>query len=207
MPNFNQFNNLYLKWQQKAGEWSGQLMTIKRPNYTIVDQEPSTLFTGIRMKVERTGPNFAISGYIGAEYYAVFGDRKLFQPGDMIFSSTSTPPVTVLNYSPIEECVAIKTEHKGKIMNGEELIYNNIYFDFIGVGYPGSELDREMRASLDIPSVRVIMHSRQLQTSLRNAEGLMLVQTDGIENLRWMIRQIDQSGDLYVLHLKQAVIE
>lgn len=206
MPGFDTFNSLYLKWQQRAGEWGGQLMTLKRPDYTVQDQEPATTHTGIRMKVERTGPNFAISGYVGIEYYAIFGNRDLFQTGDMIFSSSSTPPVTILNLSPIEECVGFKTERKGKIMNGEELLYDNVYFDFIGVGYPGSELDREMRASLDIPSVKVVLHARELVTSTRNAEGLMLVQTDGIPGLRWRIRQIDQSGDLYVLHLKEDLI-
>lgn len=210
MTDFNKLNSVYLKYQQKAGELGGQLVSIKRPDYTATDQTPVLRFNSKRMKVERSGPRFAQPGYADVEYYCIFGDRNTFRSGDMLFpkAGSSTPPVTILNFSPIEECVGFRTGRICKIVNGlNEDVFTNVYFDFIGESFPGAELDREVRSSLKIPSTRAVLWKRDFQTTTRNAEGLMLIEIDGLTETRWLIQQTDATGNMVVLFLKRALIE
>lgn len=201
--------NIFHNYNVYLAEIAGQNFSVRRPDYTITNGTPTVVHTQKKFKCEKTGPRLGQPGYSGVEYYAIFGNRNLFSPGDLLVpleSTSSTPIVTVLSYSPLEECVGFRTSRLGEIRNGTTVIYSNVYFDFISSSaFPGAQLNREVESSLEIPSKKITIYKRNLATLTRQDEGLLFVEMDTDEKKRWKIEQIDDVGNMSVLIVKEAL--
>lgn len=206
-------SNLYSvfeTWQAQIGKIAGQKFNILRPDYTIVDNTPVTRFIGRKYKVEKTGSKLAQPSLPGLEYYVVFGNRDLFQPGDILQrtqSNSSTPDVTILSYSPIEECIAFRTSRTGTLKSGQTDVYTNIKFEFVNrASFLSTPLDPRVEAALGIPGNNAVMWRRELITATRDGEGLVLYETDKAVQRRWTVVNASELGDLMILTLNEAVI-
>lgn len=195
--------NLFHKYNKTIARIAGQPVTVKRPNYSVVNNTPATI-TSIKLKVEKaTAVGLAMPRFTNAEYYAIFGDRTKFLPGDIIFPTdpnSSTPPVTVIHYSPLEECIGVRTSRIGKITEAiDDTVYENVYFDWIGVGYPGSSYGEQLAGSLGIPTKKALLYTRtniQPHSNPDEIQGMRLIETDGTVEVRWRVKLVDQIGPL-----------
>src|ERR1700677_1251128 len=108
---FTNLEGIFQYYQNQIAYLAGQQCNIYRPPQGyVVDQTPVLVQQGVRMKYEVAGVRFASPRLTNIEYYAIFGDRYLFQSGDIISSQESSsistsPDIVVLNYSPIEEAI------------------------------------------------------------------------------------------------------
>lgn len=218
----NKLRKLFNKYQTRLGELGGQECSIYRPDYTVVDNSlGSPLNTNKKYKVEIAGPRFAQRSFTNVAYVAIFGNRNLIQAGDVIVpteSGSSTPALTVLNISPIEEAVGFFTERIGKITlnttDPTKDIYTNIRYQWVsGSGFPGSAFTDQLRASLAVPIQKVVLYSRD-NISPENVDyevqGMYFVETDGSfspdaneTQRRWIIKLVEKVGNLTQLTLEQ----
>lgn len=188
---------------------AGQRCTVSTPDYTAQDQTP-VLQRTVKLKYETTGPRLAQVKAPNVEWYTIFGRLSYFQAGDVIQAVadryTTSPRITVLNYSPFEEVISFKTSRTGNILNGRNLVYENVYFEIIaGSLYPGSPFEREMKSSLGVPSTQAVMYMRDLTTATRDAEGLYLVETDVSPEVTWVIQQVNPFGNMLQLILQRDI--
>lgn len=202
-------NKYYAKFAKK---YTGQLMNVYRPNYALTDTTLSAanlVIANLYVKAEKAGSRLAIPSVSGLEYYAVFGDLRYMLPGDILVpqeSSSSTPKLTFLNKSPVEEAVAFETNRTGSIRNGSEVLFTGIPFEFMsGSGFPGSPLQRELESSLGIPTRKIVIWERALQTATRDSTGLLFVE-DESPNVRWTIKEAEPDGTLLILTCGEALI-
>lgn len=207
MPNLRNIQQYY---NLKIAALAGQQFTLGRPDYAVADNTPATVTSPILYKVEKTGTSLPQPKGPAMEAYAVFGDRNKIRCGDVLIpleSTLNTPVVTVLNISPVEECNGFRTDRLGEIRNGEEVIFSNVYFDFApGSAFPGRPLLDNLQDSLNIPDIKVNMFKRDLSTSTRNLEGLMLVEMDTNAEYRWRIKAMSLTGSLMQLVLEEDLI-
>jgi hypothetical protein len=199
----------YLKASRFIGLRYGQQCNVYRPPLgATVDQTPTLIYSG-KIKVEISTSRLSQALGSGIEHYTIFGRRDLFQKGDIIVptggSNTTTPPVTIASYSPLEECIGFKTSRIGAIKNGTDNVFTNIYFDFVmDSNYPGSALNKELKDSLGVPSLQAIMFNRTLHTSTRDEEGLILYETDTPVSAAYQIIQATSNQTFTILDLKRA---
>lgn len=200
MPNLF---NLFEDGHKKIAKIAGQQVYILRPNYTIQDNTPVFL-NNIKLKAEKaTAVSLVMPRFTNGEYFALFGDRSKFQPGDLIFpqdGTSSTPKMTVIQYSPLEEAIAIRTSRICKLTRAiDDPIYENVYFDWIGQGYPGSSYGEQLAGALGIPTKKAILYTRegiQPQNNTYDIQGIRLIETDGDVQIRWKVKLVDQIGNL-----------
>lgn len=191
------FNDL----QIQLGETFGQAFNIVRPNYGQVDNTPALIGT-INAKVEKTTIKLAQPATANMDGYAVFGNRALFVPGDILIptqANSSTPAVTILSYSDGEECVSVRTSRVGKIStdvtNASKDIYTNVYYDWVGQGFTFPPNYESLEGALNRTTKRVMLWTRtniQQQNSVRDVQGLHFVETDGTEPVYWTVKLVDQ---------------
>lgn len=195
--------SLFANAHKKIALLAGQDITVSRPNYNIVDNVPTTI-TSIKLKAEKaTALGLAMPRFTHAEYYALFGDRGKFQPGDLLIptnSQSSTPIMTVVNYSPMEEAIAVMTSRICKLTKSiDDIVYDNVYFDWIGTGYPGSSYGEQLAGALGIPTKKALLFTRQgIQPQMNEYEiqGMRLIESDGDVDIRWKVKLVDQIGNL-----------
>lgn len=200
------------KYQKKLASISGQTVNILRPNYSTIVNTNTTVYTSIKLKMEVTTPKLVQGKFTNVEYYAVFGDRNKFQPGDIIVpteSTSSTPPVTVLHYSPLEEAIGFRTSRIGKItqsyVSPYDPVYENVYFDWVGTGYPGSIFGQELAGALGTPTKKIVLYTRtniKPQSNTDEVQGMRFVESDGTTEIRWVIKLVDQIGNITQLTLE-----
>jgi hypothetical protein len=206
-----QFQNLFLRTQALVATMSGQNYSVWRPNYTQQDQTPVLIQSDILLKVETAGTRFADPRYPIIQYYSVFGDRALFQPGDILKTNearttSTTPPVTVIQYSPVEECMAVRTSRVADIgISTGNIIAHNVYYDFEYVSEAQTGFQGSFSGSFDRPIRKICMFTRpqlleQLQTY--DIQGLRLIETDGVTQTRWVIKALAP-----ITNIIEAVIE
>ena len=127
-----------------------------------------------------------------------------------------TPTITIGHVTPIKEMVGFRSTRIGKLQNAvDDVIYTNVYFDFMGDGFPGSSTNREIENSLDIPSTKVLLYKREnifrLRTLLIETDSpLTITNADGNsvqEERAWRIEEIDHSGNFMVLTLREAKLD
>lgn len=214
MSIFDVNNATFLYAQELAAELGGQIFAIGRPDYTQVDNTPVIIVPRIRIKAEKTRGVLAQPEYKGIEHYAVFGLRAAWQAGDLLIpqdSGSDTPTMTIMSESPIEECVAFRSDSTASIINGDiGNVFTNVPYANLGQGYPGAEFNREVEASLQIPSKKFVLFARDLASSdpagLRDVEGLIFEENNA-EMKRWEISQAEATGHIMVLTCKQAKIQ
>lgn len=192
---------------------SGQFIKIGRPDYTIVDNTPTILFSGstFRYRVEKGTRNYVQAEVRDPEFYTIFGDRTRVRPGDLIIPQeattlTSTPVVTVLSVSPLNELMGFRTNRIGKITNGDlGDIFTTVYYEETNDPFPGRAINTALESSLDIPNKKFVMYNRALATSTRDVEGLMLIESGSAVSRRWLIKQVLTIGNILILTCSEGV--
>ena len=206
------FQDFFNDFVQLAGELSGQPVRVERPDYETPNYSEGEIIAPRKIyKVERTTNRLAQPTYTNLELYAVFGDRSLIQAGDVLIPldpKSTTPIVTLVNISDQEECLGFRTNRIGAIRNGTKDLFTNVRFDFVGEGFPASPLEREIKTSLEIPTKKINIFTRDLDKNNLNEvydnEGLLFIETDIEEQTRWRIETVDEIGNLMVLICKEA---
>ncbi len=166
------------------------------PDFTVVDQTPNEI-AKYKFYVESGSSKYAMVNAPAVEWYVLKGKRGILRPGDFItptgatpFPST-TPNITYFNQLPVGICIGFKTQRLGAIYNGNTLLYNNIKFDYLPASaFPGTPLDREMEASLGVPSMQAVFFKRVLTTLTQDEAGLFLYQIDTTPNIIWEITNV-----------------
>lgn len=191
------FNDL----QIQLGEVFGQSFNIVRPNYSIVNNTPASV-GAINAKIEKTTVKLAQPATANLDAYAVFANRSLFAPGDILVptqANSSTPTVTILSYSDGEECVAFRSSRVGKIStdvtDSSKDLYTNVYYDWVGQGFTFPPNYESLEGGLNRTTKRVMLWTRpniQQQNSVREVQGLHFVETDGTQPVYWTIKLVDQ---------------
>lgn len=211
MANLKKF---FLKQQQKIADLAGQNCNIVRPAYGSAANTETTVASNVKIKVEVAQAKLSQSPYTSVTYYTIFGKRSLFQAGDIIIPDepgSTTPPVTVVSYSPLEECMGVATSRIGKICYTDGSLsssdmYTNVRFDWVGPGFPLSPGIDYIKDLLAVPSKKAVLFTRtnlQSQNNLSNMSGLRLVETDGISEVRWIIKVVDVVNNITILTLSQ----
>lgn len=211
MANLKKF---FLKQQQKIAYLVGQNCSIVRPNYGSTANTESTVISNVKIKLEVAQAKLSQAPYTSVSYYTVFGKRSLFQAGDVIIPNepgSTTPPVTIISYSPVEECIGVATSRVGKICYtsgnySSEDIYTNVRFDWVGSGFPMAPGLDYIKDLLAVPSKKVVLYTRQnikAQNLAADIAGLRFVETDGTQEVRWIIKVADVINNITILTLSQ----
>lgn len=202
----------YIKYY---GGRAGDTFNILRPNYSVVDNTPTLVHPSVQFRMDPASPQFSEPKYRDADWYEMFGDRNLLVPGDIFQKTTSdggmTPIVTFAHYSPNKACVGFRTTRLCNLTNEiNDVIYKNVYFDFLGVGFPGSTVNKRLEDSLKIPNTRVILFNRpnvfRLRTQLIEIDSTQTISKDGGAPIqfqrKWMVEEIDYTGNFMTLTLR-----
>lgn len=199
--------------EAKFGSKFGQPCNIRRIDYTASDQVGTIVDSTKRYYLAKTGDQWATFQNAEVEEYRISGDFNAIQLGDVIEPqaengwTSTTPKITVLAMAPNHGTFGFKTDRIGKISNGSTDIYTNILFSFIpDSDYIGKPLNREIAASLGIQSTEIAIYSRpQLESSLRDSEGLLFTVTDGPFDDQFRIVHASTFGNLVVLNIVKAL--
>lgn len=206
-------NKIFLKYEKRIAMLSGQRCNIYRPNYSAIDNAlGSPIYSNVKVKMEVTSPRFAMWSFTNNILYTIFCDRKLIQPGDVIvpIEGHSTPPVTVLNMSPLEECVGFSSAREARIsltvLTADD-IYRHVRFEFVpSTAFPGSGLREAMENQFLVPSKKVVLFSRDNLKSSEvdwEVQGVRFIETDGETETRYIIKLVESIGNLVQLTLSQ----
>lgn len=211
---------IFNTYQTKLGQLGGQKCDIYRPDYTIVDNALGTaIHTGIKIKAEVTRPRLAQFSFGNVKCVAIFGNRNLFRVGDVIVpteSGSSTPAITVISVSPMEEAIGILSFRVGRIMlnvgtdtdmDTGTFVYKNVRYQWVtDSGFPGSTFSQNLSGALSIPTQKMVFFSRE-NTSPQNTEyevqGLHFVEDDGDFKRKWVVKLVEVDGNLTQFTLEQ----
>lgn len=181
------------------------------PDYSVLDQTPNVVYSG-KFYIETSTHRFIMVDAPDVEVFVINGKRSILKPGDILHKTgvtpypSTTPDVTFVTQLPIGTCFGIKTDRIADIYNGDDLIFQNVQFSYLGrASFPGSALDREIKVSMNIPSVQVALFRRPLRTDTREAEGLLFKQTDVSPEVVWEIANVTDLGDIHIYDLKRNV--
>lgn len=214
MTNYSHLNTLYLKGQPIIAEYFGQVCSTGRPDYSVVDNTPVTVITQRKLKLEKVNRLLVHPDVRLVEFYASIGKRSGMSPGDIIFPSnlpfeggSTTPPITIVNISPVEDVIGIRTDRVCSISNGSTEIFTNVRYSVIGNLFTeGPIANRNQLATSDVPTRRIVMYQRNLANLTRDSEGLIITETDSVEQSRWNVLQADLVGNVEVILLDKAIV-
>lgn len=209
------FNPLFQNLQKLVGQWGGDDWDIMRPDYAQVDNTPSLILSGQRYRCDPTGPRFAEPNFSGSHFYDIFGDRSPLLPGDILMPSVADGnrvPITILNYFPTKAMTGIRTDKLGDIIKEEDgtVLYKNVYFEIMGISFPGIPLNSNFEETLRIPNTKATIFNRPniIQTRchlIQHDYTVTVVDANGKTvpfTKRWLIDLIDYSGNHMILTLK-----
>jgi hypothetical protein len=124
-----------------------------------------------------------------------------------------TPPLTIAHYMPMKALTAFRTGRICDITNEVgSTVYHDVYYEYLGTGFPGSAINHKLEQSLKIPSIKVVLFNRVNLITLR----MLLIETDNTATYvdadgntqtfqrRWVIDQIDTIKPITVLTLRSA---
>lgn len=225
------FDSIFNYYMPLVGAYAGKPYDVYRPVYGTANLTPPALVsTGIMYRVDPTTGKFAEPRIEGGMYYDIFGPTSNLISGDLLIRSTAVlnasgvpntpdimyPPVTVISYDLLKSTVGIRTARIGRIQDSvadpNGVIYTPVYFDWLGQGFPGSQINKNLAESLKIPSQRAVIYTRTNVTRLRSHLietdlGVLIPQEDGTfipYERSWIIDEIDQSGPLMMLTLRNV---
>ncbi len=137
------------------------------------------------------------------------------EPGDLIIKSIDdsgqTPSVTFGHSMPNKAAMGFRSSRIGMITNTfDDPIYTNVYFDYLGAGYPGSSINKKLEKTMQIPGTRVIIFKRanlfRLRTQLIETDNNIMVKKDGTDTpyqRKWLIEDIQYTGNYMLLSLSE----
>lgn len=220
-------DNIFARFHPLVGVFGGAYYDIYRPDYTVEDNTPALVQAGVKYRVDPTTGKFAEPRFEGVMYYDVFGPVTNIQSGDILIRNPATgsppttsnimyPPVTVIAYDTHKSFQAFRTSRIGRLQDSaadaDSTIYEPVYFDWLGQGFPGSSINRNLQESQRIPSQRAIIYYRKNCVTLRSHLietdlNIMVEQEDGSMlpyERAWLIEEIDYTGPLMVLTLRNT---
>lgn len=206
------------RYREKYGVYSGDTFDIFRPNYNIVDNTPSLIASGITYRMDPSSPVNAEPKLKDIDWYELFGKRDILKSGDIFIKTEDdggmTPPVTFLHYTASKAVMGFRTARICNITNEiNNVIYKNVYFDYLGLSFPGSDINKRLESSLRIPNTRIVMFKRdnlfRLSTQIVEVDSTVLINKDGGTPTQfqrvWLVEQIEYTGNLMILTLRQNV--
>ncbi len=216
----SKLRKIFNKFQTQVGRLGGQKCNIYRPDYSVVDNAlGSPLYSGVKIKVEVTRPRYSQFAFTNVAYVAIFGNRNLFTAGDVIVpteAGSTTPAVTVINISPMEEAVGIFTPRSGRLMlnvgfdsamDTGTYIYKNVKYQWVsGSGFPGSSFTNNLAGALAIPTQKIVLFTRDNispQNTSYEVQGVHFIEDDGAYLRKWVVKLVEVSGNLTQLTLEQ----
>ena len=204
----NIYENVFNYNKKRFGELFGQPFSVKTVDYSASNQTLNNKFPQKMYKVEVGSRNLVQSPLPNGCYYCVHGDYKAINPGDVLIplrTDTSTPTVTIISKSPMEEITAIRTSRICNIRNGQEVLYSNCLFDFTqGSNFPEDPLHRVL-SSPKVPENQVILYKRELRGVDFDTEGLILEDITDEVPTYWNINQDNTLGNQMLLTLSMSV--
>ena len=211
-------DGIFRRYNKFMGAYCGVDFNIYRPDYTSADNEPELVYENVKYLVSPSTGKYSEPKYRDVDWYTIAGDRSLPQPGDIFIKSVEdggqTPVITYVTLFDNKAFVGFRTSRKGKLTNTKsETIYDNVYFDFLGIGFPGSSVNKKLEDSLRIPSTRVIIWNRdgvfRYRTQLIETDSTQYITKDGGAptqfQRRWEISEIDHTGNFMILTLQDAL--
>jgi hypothetical protein len=200
------------------GGFSGDVYDILRPDYTAVDNDPVIVRSGVTFRCDPTTPQFSEPKFREVDWYEIFCDRKITKPGDILKRTEDdemTPEVTIAHFMPNKACIGFRTARICNLLTTEdESLYENVYFDFLGTGYPGSAINKKLEKSMRIPSNRVVLYKRnnliRLRTQLEEIDSTATITKDGVVGpyrRKWLVEEIDYTGNVMVLTISNNLDE
>ena len=207
----NQYEQAFNAGKKILGMNFGQPCQILSVNYTAVDQTPTQKYARKMYKVETTGARLVQTPLPNGAWYTIIGDYNAVVAGDILVplrSDSNTPVVTMISRSPFEEQTGFRTSRVGDIMNGEEVLFSDCYFEYATTtNYPGDPIHFKMVISDGVPEQTIIMYRRDLRTTTYDTEGLLLKETSSTPNVYWKIKQTTEIGELMALTCSLSVYE
>lgn len=210
-------SGFYEHFAPMVGQMSGDGFDILRPDYTKVDNTPVTIATGLRFRCDPVTGRFAEPRFEGVGYYDVFGPRQLLLPGDLLSKTVPdgmTPVMTFVHYMNVKTTTAVRTSRICSIVDAKGdpngVLYNNVYFDWLGQGFPATNLNRGLQDSTPVPTQRAVIYTRPNVRRMRSHlietdNNIQVTQPDGSVTpfqRTWIIDEVDYSGPLMVLTLR-----
>jgi hypothetical protein len=197
----------FYAWKYGQQFYQGRVGNNVTPDYSVLDQTPINVGLA-KYWVETSPARWSQFKAPGVEWFRIIGNTRPLKVGDILTTvnpnSDTTPIITVSQFSPRKACMGFKTNRLGAIYNGSNLIFNNIQFDFLpNSSYPGAPLDREVEASINIPSVQACTFTKPFWTVIRDAEGLFLYEIDRNPQIVWEISMVTPLGCIYIMDLKR----
>lgn len=183
-----------------------------RPTFSQIDQTPTYLHNVMLKVSPGGGQRFAIPFIFGVQYFTIVGDRTKFLPGDILIpvSSTSIPVLTVLSYDDGLPCIGFATRRIGDLiytLNSGDTVYTNLRWDWISfysastagaisVGSGGQDQNERKLVLWSGGRDNLNPQSNNVGSEIL---GMRLVETDGINAVRSMVKGLTNIGPLTVL--------
>ncbi len=211
-------DNILKRYSKIMGGFSGVNFNIYRPDYTSSDNTPVLVYENVKYLVSPSTGKYSEPRFKNVDWYTIAGDRSLPQPGDLFIKSVDdggqTPVITYGTLFETKAFVGFRTARLGNLTNeSDDIIYENVYFDFVGESYPGSSINRKLEDSLRIPSVRVMIWNRaglfRLRTQLIETDSTQYITKDGGAPVqfqrKWQIGEIQRTGNFAMLTLQDSL--
>lgn len=219
MPNRDNLNYLYNRFMGSIySDLMGEAADIYRPNYSILDNEASLVYSKLITRLDPASRKFAETAFIGPKYYSIFTNRNIIQPGDVIVASGTynaprldRPFVTYLHEGTMKEAVGIRTPQKCHIASGKNqdtgaftYVAKNVWYDILDSGTTLGNINPGVPYSDRVPGQYIVFYNR---TNLFLTPRMTVIDIDpttGNETgYYWIIQQADRSGQLIVLSVVQ----
>ena len=190
--------------------------SIYRPDYAALDNEPSLIASNLIMRVDPGASRYVESPFFGVQYYSIFYNRNIIQAGDLLVYGTYDSPridrpyITFLHLGPEKEAVGVRTSKKCHLSNGRnqttgafEYIAENVWYDFVEMGSPQGRINEGNSHSPRVPNQNIVIYSRSIELDLRTLVIDIDPQTGAETGLYWVVKQIDQSGQMIIFNVEQ----
>lgn len=209
MPNIYEKSFNFEK--NRFGRVWGQPFAIYTVDYTAQDQTPVLKHARKGLKSEVAGPKLVQTPLPNASYYCVHGEYDAVVSGDVLVplrSDSNTPRLTFISKSPFEEMTAFRTSRLGAIYNGDELLYDNIYFEYATTSnYTDKPVHNRLQTADGTPTNQIILYDRDLRTSQHDTEGLLFYDKTDNPNTVWAIQQTTDVYPLMSITVKLSEIQ
>jgi len=211
-------DGLFRRMSKFMGGYAGVDFDIYRPNYNQIDNTPVLVYPSQKYLMNPASPMYSEPKYRDVEWYDIAGDRNIVLPGDLFIKSVPdggmTPIVTMGTVMDNKNFTGYRTNRTCDILNStNDIIYQNVYFEFIDIGYPGSSINKNLENSLRIPNNRLVIFNRdgifRYRTQIVETDSTQSISKDGGTPIqfqrKWMVEEIDHTGNFMVLTVRNAL--
>ena len=201
--------------KKRFGQIFGQPFEVLCVDYADLDQTPNTKYDQRMYKAEVViGKKYIQTPLPDGSYYCLHGAYDSIVTGEILKplrSDTTTPILTVLDKSPMEEMCGIRTNRLCDIYNGEDPIFQGCYFEYgINVNSPMESFHKflnKLSPSQKVPDCQILMYHRVLRTVARDIEGLLIKDLSQEVPITWRIDEATTVGKLMLISASMSIVE